>query len=120
MSDPRWDQLAEILINHSTRLVAGDTLLIECFDLDDGTLPRLLVQKAARKGAYPLVETKDTRILRELIKNASEPQMKLLGECELFRMERVQAYVALRGAIHYARLLPQPQRPEPQSPETHA
>ncbi len=98
MPDPRWEQLAEILINHSTRLEAGETLLVECFDLDDGTLPRLLVQKAARKGAYPLVETKDTRILRELIKNASEAQMKLYGECERFRMERVHAYIALRGA----------------------
>ncbi len=80
------------------RRIAGETLLIECFDLDDSTLPRLLVQKAARKGAYPLVETKDSRILRELIKNASEPQMRLFGEYERFRMERVQAYVALRGA----------------------
>src|SRR6185312_13304032 len=74
MTDPRWDQLADILVNHSTRLAAGETLLVECFDLDDSTLPRLLVQKAARKGAYPLVETKDTRILRDLIRNASEPQ----------------------------------------------
>jgi aminopeptidase len=98
MPDPRWEQLADILINHSTRLAAGETLLIECFDLDDSTLPRLLVQKAARKGAYPLVETKDSRILRELIKNASEPQMRLFGEYERFRMERVQAYIALRGA----------------------
>ena len=98
MPDPRWEQLAEILINHSTRLAAGEKLLIECFDLDDSTLPRLLVQKAARKGALALVETKDTRLLRELIKNGSESQMRLLGECELYRMERVNAYIALRGA----------------------
>lgn len=98
MTDPRWDQLADILINHSTRLAAGDTLLVECFDLDDSTLPRLLVRKAARKGARPLVETKDTRIVRDLIRNATEEQMRLLGEYELFRMERVDAYIALRGA----------------------
>ena len=98
MPDPRWDELAEILISHSTRLANGETLLIECFDLDDGTLPRLLVQKAARRGANPLVETKDTRITRELIRNASESQMKLIGEYECFRMSRVQAYIGLRGA----------------------
>src|SRR5579864_3048754 len=98
MTDPRWDRLAEILIEHSTRLAAGESLLIECFDLEDSTLPRLLVQKAGRKGAYPLVETKDTRILRELIRNASEPQMRLFGECERYRMERVDAYIGLRGA----------------------
>jgi aminopeptidase len=98
MPDPRWEQLADILINHSTKVAAGETLLVECFDLDDSTLPRLLVQKAARRGAFPLVETKDTRILRELIKNGSEGQMKRFGECELYRMQRVNAYIALRGA----------------------
>ena len=98
MPDPRWEQLADILINHSTRVGAGETLLIECFDLDDSTLPRLLARKAARRGALPLVETKDTRILRELVKNASEAQMRLMGEIELHRMERVHAYIALRGA----------------------
>jgi aminopeptidase len=98
MPDPRWDTLAEILINHSTRLAAGETLLVECFDLQDDTLPRLLVRKAARKGAYPLVELKDMGIVRELVRHGSEPQMRTLGACELHRMERVQAYIALRGA----------------------
>ena len=98
MPDPRWDELAEILIGHSTRLASGETLLVECFDLEDGTLPRLLVQKAARRGANALVETKDTRITRELIRNATEAQMRLIGESELYRMSRVQAYIGLRGA----------------------
>jgi aminopeptidase len=98
MPDPRWDELAEILIHHSTRLAAGETILIECFDLEDDTLPRLLVRKAARIGAYPLVETKDTRIIRELVRHATETQMRTLGHYELRRMEQVQAYLGLRGA----------------------
>jgi aminopeptidase len=98
MPDPRWETLAEILIDHSTRLEAGERLFVECFDLDDSTLPRLLVQKAARKHAQVLVETKDTRIIRELIKNGSEEQMRAWGEIERFRMERMNAYIALRGA----------------------
>jgi aminopeptidase len=98
MTDPRWDPLAEILINHSVRLGAGETLLVECFDLDDIALPRLLVQKAARKGALPLVEVKDVRLVRELIRHATEPQMRAWGEFELARMRRVDAYIALRGA----------------------
>jgi aminopeptidase len=98
MPDQRWEALADILINHSTRLAAGERVLIDCFDLDDSTLPRLLVQKAARKGALPLIETRDTRMIRELIKNGCEEQMRLLGEYELYRMERMHAYIALRGA----------------------
>ena len=98
MPDPRWDALAEILVTHSTRLGAGESILIECFDLEDTTLPRLLIQKAARRGAYPLVEIKDTRIARELVRNASEAQMRLIGESEDHRMRQVQAYIGLRGA----------------------
>ena len=98
MPDPRWEALADILLHHSVRLAAGETLLVECFDLVDDTLPRLLVKKAARLGAYPLVETKDQRILRELVRHASEPQMRALGRHELRRMEEVQAYIGLRGS----------------------
>ena len=76
MPDPRWDSLAEILINHSTRVGRGDRLLIECFDLDDSTLPRLLVQKAARKGAQPLVDTKDTRIVREYLSREAKNRIR--------------------------------------------
>jgi aminopeptidase len=98
MPDPRWETLADILIHHSTTLKAGETLLVECFDLEDDTLPRLLVKKAAQLGAYPLVETKSTRMVRELVKHASEPQMKAIGTYERARMEGVQAYIGLRGA----------------------
>lgn len=98
MPDPRWDALAEILINHSTRLAAGELILVEGFDLDDTTLPRLLVQKAAQRRAGALVELKDTRVNRELIRHATEAQMKAIGASELERMKAVHAYVGLRGA----------------------
>jgi aminopeptidase len=98
MPDPRWDALADLLLQHSTRLAAGETILIECFDLEDVTLPRALIRKAARLGAYPLVDTKETRLLRELVRNATEPQMRAMGEYELRRMEGAHAYLALRGA----------------------
>lgn len=98
MPDPRWDALAETLIHHSTRLAAGQTLLVECMDLADDTLPRLLIRKAARLGAHPLVETKDTRLVGELVRHATEAQMKAIGAYELARMERVDAYLGLRGS----------------------
>jgi aminopeptidase len=108
MPDPRWEALAEILVSHSTRLEAGETLLIECFDLEDDTLPRLLIQKAARRGANPLVETKSTRMIRELVRNASESQMQALGDFELHRMKRVQAYIALRGSKNISEMADAP------------
>ena len=53
MPDPRWETLAEILLNHSTRLKAGETLLIECFDLEDDTLPRLWSRRPRFEGPTP-------------------------------------------------------------------
>ena len=40
MPDPRWESLANLLIDHSLQPAADETLLIECFDLPDLTLPR--------------------------------------------------------------------------------
>lgn len=98
MTDPRWETLADILIRHSVRLRAGEAVLIECFDLEDDALPRLLVRKAALLGAHPLLETKRVNLVRELVRNASEGQMRAIGTYELQRMKGVQAYIALRGA----------------------
>lgn len=98
MSDPRWEALADILIDHSVRPEPGETLLIECFDLPDSTLPRLLVRKAAARGAIPLVETRDNRIVRELVARGSAETIRKWAEVDLRRMEQVQAYLGLRGA----------------------
>ncbi len=98
MPDPRWDALADILLNHSTRLQSGETLLVECFDLEDDTLPRLLARKAAYKGANVLIDSKNVRLVREMVRNATEAGMRLIGDIELARMKRVDAYIALRGA----------------------
>ena len=98
MTDPRWETLAEILISHSLRLVGGETLLIECFDLPDVALPCLLVRSAAARGARTLIETRDMRLIRELVRHGSEAGMRAWGEIDRHRMERVQAYLGLRGA----------------------
>jgi aminopeptidase len=97
MPDPRWDALAEILISHSTRLEPGENLLVECFDLDDDTLPRMIVRKASRRGARALVSLRSNRLLRELLSHGTEEQMRLWGELDRARMDRMDAYLGLRG-----------------------
>lgn len=98
MPDPRWEALAEILIGHSTRLARGENLLVECTDVDDDTLPRLLVKKASQVGANCLVSLRSQRMMRDLVRHASEEQIKLWAEVDLHRMQRMNAYIALRGS----------------------
>ncbi|MGC8639905.1 MAG: aminopeptidase [Isosphaeraceae bacterium] len=110
MTDPRWETLAEILIDHSVRLTDGENLLIECFDLPDPALPRSLVRKAAARGARAFVETRDMRIIRELVRNGSEESIKTWGQIDRARMERMHAYLGLRGAWNISELADVPPR----------
>src|SRR5436190_1592398 len=97
MLDPRIDKLADVLIHHSTKLQPGDKVLVESFDAPPEVVARL-VDRIGAAGAIPLVETRHNRVLRSLYRTATEAQMQLIGELELARMKRMDAYIGLRGA----------------------
>ena len=66
MHDRRFDELADVLIGHSTKLQAGEHILIETFDIPD-EMVIALIRATRRAGGVPLVESKRNRIQRELI-----------------------------------------------------
>lgn len=103
MKDPRLEQLASVIVQHSTELKKGDRVLIEAFDAPQEMVIEL-VRAAAAVGAVPVVSVKQNAILRELYRNATIEQMQLIGEVESYRMERMDAYVGLRGAWNTAEL----------------
>ena len=96
MFDPRMEKLADNLIRYSCRLKKGEKLLIEATDIPE-EMVALLVRKVSEAGGVPLVTVKQNRVLRELYRHATQESMKLAGDCERYRMEKVQAYIALRG-----------------------
>lgn len=98
MNDPRISRLAEVLIDQSCQLQAGETVLIEAYDLPEPTLVARLVEQAAARGAHSLVTWKSNSVLRALYKHASPESISLAGELERKRMEQVQAYIGIRGA----------------------
>jgi aminopeptidase len=99
MSDPRLSLLAQTLTTHSLRLRAGERVLIESFDTSDDFL-LALIDAVTTQGALPFVETRSNRVLRELFKNATEAQMTAIGEHELQRMQTMDAYIGIRGAVN--------------------
>lgn len=103
MTDPRHLQLAETLVRYSCALEPGDTVLIEAIDVPHD-FTRTLIRAAAEAGARPLVTLKSQEIWRELMLAGSEEQMGLIGSAEGHRMERVDAYVGLRGSPNIAEL----------------
>ena len=100
MNDPRMTRLAEILVDHSCSLRAGENLLIEAFDLADPALVCRLVELAAARGARPLVSRKDNAILRSLYQTATVENMQLAGKLERERMLAMDAYIGIRGAAN--------------------
>jgi aminopeptidase len=100
MPDPRINQLADLLLDHSCRIEKGEKVLIEAFDLPDSTLVCRLIEGATARGAVPLVSWKSNAVLRSLYKTATEESMKLAGELESARMEKVQTYIGVRGSAN--------------------
>ncbi len=95
--DPRNEALAEVLINHSTRLKRGEKILIEAIGVDPAIV-KAVMRAAKKRGGIPLVTIKDPEIMREILKNATEEQLKLVASLEKSRMKKMDAYVGLRGS----------------------
>lgn len=96
MKDIRFEQLAKILIHHSTKLGNNDKVLIEAIDTPPEMILALLRQAKA-VGGIPFVTLKNNLILREIYHQASEASMSLVGKWEAARMAEMDAYIGLRG-----------------------
>jgi aminopeptidase len=97
MPDPRVARLADILIAHSTKLKPGERVLIETFDVPD-EIVTALIERTVQAGAVPFAETRANAVLRSLYATSTEAQMKEIGQMELARMKRMDAYIGVRGA----------------------
>ncbi len=95
--DPRYDRLADVLVNHSTRLRSGEHLLVESFDIPDEMV--IAVIRAVRKaGGHPHVALRHNRVLRALNESAPDDNLAVWADCDRHRMAKMDAYLGLRGA----------------------
>ena len=97
MHDPRLDKLANVLTTHSTKVQPGEFVLIEGIDIPQ-EMVIALIRSVRNAGGIPLVELKQNRIQREIILGGDDAGIKLIGEYEIYRMEKVQAYIGIRGS----------------------
>ncbi|RKD21591.1 Leucyl aminopeptidase (aminopeptidase T) [Caminicella sporogenes DSM 14501] len=95
--DLRIQKLAENLINYSCELKKGERVLIESYGQATMPLVKALVKEAYKVGAVPFVELKDNSILRQILLEATEQQIKFMAEYELLRMKGMDAYIGIRG-----------------------
>jgi aminopeptidase len=103
MHDARFDKLAKLLVEYSTRLKRNENVLIEAFDVPD-EMTIALIRAARKAGATPFVQVQRARVGRELALEASDRQLNLAASHELARMKKMQAYIALRGSNNITEL----------------
>lgn len=97
MSDPRYAKLANLLVRFSTKLKKGEKVLIDAFDIPE-TMTVELIRAVRAAKAIPLVQVHQNRVSREMLLGATEDQYELISGFELARMQKMDAYIALRGS----------------------
>lgn len=99
MKDPRIKALAELLINHSCALQAGERVMIEAINVPVEIVINL-IRAAKSVGGVPLVMLKDDQVIRELCCAYTEEDARLMAGCELYALRQVQAFIGLRGILN--------------------
>lgn len=103
MKDPRFEQLADVLVRHSVRVQPGDKVLVEATDVPEEFLCVLIARIAQAEG-IPLIETKHSKVMRALQLHATEEHLQVIADVEKYRMEKVQCYIGVRGTHNSAQM----------------
>lgn len=101
MLDPRVTKLAELLVSHCCSLSADDSVLIHAFDVAEEAVAEI-VRVAQSRGANVVVRLESGQVRRQLMLGMSERNAKLYANIEKHEMEKMTAYIALRGSHNYA------------------
>jgi len=99
MADPRYRDLARVLVRYSTAVKPGDKVLVEAIDIPP-EFTAVLVQEICDAGGLPVLEVKAQQVQRKLFLNATEERMKLIADCELYRMKQMDCYMGVRGIFN--------------------
>src|ERR1700704_1435319 len=103
MQDSRFDKLAKLLVEYSTRLKRNETVLIESFDVPD-EMTIALVRAARNVGALPFTQIQRAQVSREIARKATDRPLNLLAIHDLARMKRMDAYSGWRGSHNITEL----------------
>lgn len=96
LKDVRLEKLAYNLVNYSCRIEKGDKVWIDVSGVDN-VLPTLLVQEVFKAGGMPFINTSSNRIKREVLMGASDEMFEIMAERDAAFMDKMQAYIGVRG-----------------------
>lgn len=97
MIDPRISKLAAVLIEHSTKVKKNEKVLIDLIDAPT-SIGLALIAAIREKQALPFLNIKNTVLQRQLYLGATKNQYSIMNDCELFKMQKMDAYIGVRGS----------------------
>ena len=102
--DSRLQKLSNVLTSYSCDLKPGEKVLIDYEGECCRPLVRQLIKDAYVLGARPYVNHRDGVILREILLGATEEQIAFLNDYQLFQMQGMDAYIAVRAGENVSEL----------------
>lgn len=109
MKDPRIARLASILVTYSTRVQAGERVLIQANNAETEFICAL-ADAVHDAGGIPFVSLLDRKIDRALYRRGTEEFFRLQAEFELERMKMMDVFIgftSLRNQYAWSDILPE-------------
>ncbi len=97
MVDARILKLADGLVNYSCKVQKGENVLIHTIDCDDALI-EALIKAVHQAGGNAFVDIERSAVSRQLLMGASKEQIDLLTSFDEPRMDKMQAFIGIRGA----------------------
>lgn len=91
--------LATLILEHSTQLQKGENAMVQLIGLNGINLLRALVEQIRNKGAHPFVQIEDTETQRILIENGDDDFWKNQAEVDqLPLMKQMDVFIGIRAS----------------------
>lgn len=102
--DQRDKKLADLLVNYSCELKAGENILIEYEGAECRPLIKEIIRDVYAAGGKPFVNISDSEINREIILGCETDQVQFMNDCMLMQIQGMDAYISVRGGANVSEL----------------
>lgn len=104
MKDKRIEQLAKNLLCNSIKIKEKQNILIEVLGEEGIPLAKELVKQAEQLNTNPYFNIVNYEILREMLLNANEEQIKMFAKHDYNRMKDMDCYIGIRAISNISEL----------------
>ena len=96
--DPRWRQVADVLVAYSTAVQPRERVMIAMVEAETCPLAQAVYEACVKAGAFPQIQFLSEQLRHSLLRYGDAEQHNWRPEIEAYGMEWADVYIGLRGA----------------------